>query len=257
MATEVKNKTGATSTQTQRVDLPVGGMNCASCAARIEKTLSTVPGVESASVNFATATATVQYDPSQVTPRDLCAAVQEAGYTATPPREESPGEAIDEERAARAREYTDLRRKFWVSAALSTPVFVISMAMIQFPFRNWVLLALTLPVLFWAGGGIYRSAWAALKHRAADMNTLVALGTGAAFLYSLIVTIWPHAVMAAGRQMTEVYYEAATVILTLVLLGRMLEEGAKGRTGEAIRRLIGLQARTARVIRSAREVDVP
>src|SRR5438552_5625318 len=185
MATEVRNEREPASTPTQRVDLPVGSMNCASCAARVEKALNGVPGVQSASVNFATATATVRYDPSRVTHHDLCAAVQEAGYTAAPPREESPGERVpaergwDEERAARAREYADLRRKFWVSAALSTPVFVISMAMIQFPFQNWVLLALTLPVLFWAGGRIYRSAWAALKHRAADLNTPVAVIIGA------------------------------------------------------------------------------
>src|SRR5712691_8396645 len=118
MATEVRNEREPASAPTQRVDLPVGSMNCASCAARVEKALNGVPGVQGASVNFATATATVRYDPSRVTHRDLCAAVQEAGYRAAPPREESPGEAIDEERAARAREYTDLRRKFWVSAAL-------------------------------------------------------------------------------------------------------------------------------------------
>src|SRR5258707_15639316 len=116
---------------------------------------------------------------------------------------------MDEERQLRAVEYAALRRKFWVSALLSLPIFIISMAMIQFPFRNWVLLALTLPVLFWAGGGIYRSAWAALKHRAADMNTLVALGTGAAFLYSLVVTVWPHALMAAAQPIHPVSYEAA------------------------------------------------
>ena len=255
MATEVRNGTSSAKTETQRVDLPVGGMSCASCAARVEKALGQVPGVESAGVNFATTTATVQYDPARVGVRDLCAAVEDVGYTAIPPRE-VPGEAADEERQIRAAEYAALRRKFWVSAVLSAPVFVLSMAMIDFPFRNWVLLALSLPVLFWAGGGIYRSAWAALKHRAADMNTLVALGTGAAFLYSLAATIWPGAFTATGR-MAEVYYEAATVIIALVLLGRMLEERAKGQTGEAIRRLIGLQARTARVAREGREVDVP
>jgi Cu+-exporting ATPase len=252
MATGVQ--TQDTTTETERVDLPVGGMHCGACAARIEKVLNRVPGVENAAVNFATTTATVQYDPAQVGVDELCAAVADAGYTATPPREEI-GAQSDEERELRAREYAALRRKFWVSAALTLPVLVISMAMWEFPYRNWLLLALSAPVLFWAGGDIYRGAWAALKHRAADMNTLVALGTGAAFLYSLVATIWPHAFMATG-QMAEVYYEAATVIITLVLLGRMLEERAKGQTGEAIRRLIGLQARTAHVIRDGQETEV-
>jgi len=255
MATEIQTRSGGAKTEAQRVDLTVGGMNCASCAARIEKTLNQVPGVETAAVNFATGTATVQYDPAQVGARELCAAVEDAGYTAALPPAD-PAEAMDEERQLRAAEYAALRRKFWVSALLSLPIFIVSMAMLQFPYRNWVLLALSLPVLFWAGSGIYRSAWAALKHRAADMNTLVALGTGAAFLYSLVATLWPRAFMGAG-QMPEVYYEAATIIITLVLLGRMLEERAKGQTGEAIRRLIGLQARTARVVRDASEVDVP
>src|SRR5439155_14247171 len=133
-------------TEIQGVDLPVGGMHCASCAARIEKTLSQVPGVQDAAVNFATGTATVQYDPAQVEPRDLCAAVEDAGYTAALPRED-PAAAVDEERHLRAAEYAALRRKFWVSALLSLPIFIISMAMLQFPYRNWVLLALSLPVV--------------------------------------------------------------------------------------------------------------
>jgi Cu+-exporting ATPase len=259
MAAKVGVRSTPEQVGTQRVDLSVGGMHCGACAARVEKALSRVPGVESANVNFATETATVQCDPSQVSVSGLCTAVEEAGYSATPPREMA-GAATDEERAVREAEYAALRRKFRVSAALTVPIVVISMAMLEFPFRNWLLLGLSLPVLFWAGGDIYRSAWAALKHRAADMNTLVALGTGAAFLYSLVATIWPHAFMATGRVPSgraEVYYEAATVIITLVLLGRLLEERAKGQTGEAIRRLIGLQPRTARVIRDGREVDLP
>lgn len=207
-------------------------------------------------MNFATTTATVEYDPSQVGVEELCQAVKDAGYSARPPREASSTTNLDEEQKLRAHELAALRRKFWVSAALTTPIVLLSMAMVQFPFRNWLLLGLTLPVMFWAGGDIFRRAWAALRHRAADMNTLVALGTGAAFLYSLVATVWPRAFVAAG-QMVEVYYEAATVIITLVLLGRLLEERAKGQTGEAIRRLIGLQARTARVVRDGRELDVP
>jgi P-type Cu+ transporter len=256
MATETKTRSQTRTGGTERVDLPIGGMSCASCAARVEKTLQQVPGVADASVNFATTTATVQYDPSRVSVGELRAAVEGAGYTAAAPRDETALAETDAEREERAREYAALRRKFWTSAALTVPIVILSMGMVQFPYRNWLLLVLSLPVLFWAGGGIYRSAWAALKHRAADMNTLVALGTGAAFLYSLVATVWPHAFMATG-QMVDVYYEAATVIITLVLFGRMLEERAKGQTGEAIRRLIGLQPRTARVVRDGREIDVP
>lgn len=256
MATQLEQSRGRAG-ETRRVDLPVGGMNCASCAARVEKTLAGVPGVKSAGVNFATTTATVEYDPAQVGVENLCHAVNEAGYSARPPEEgSSPAAALDEEQELRASELAALRRKFWTATALTTPIVVLSMGMIQFPFRNLFLLLLTLPVLFWAGGGIFRSAWAALRHRAADMNTLVALGTGAAFVYSVVATFGPHLFMAPG-QMVEVYYEAATVIITLVLLGRLLEERAKGQTGEAIRRLIGLQARTARVVRGGGEVDVP
>ncbi len=212
--------------ETERVDLPVGGMHCASCAARVEKTLAGVPGVRSAGVNFATTTATVAYDPRQVGVDELCAAVKDAGYSARPPREDSsPATDLDEEQKLRAHELALLRRTFWTAAALTAPIVILSMGMIRFPFRDYLLLLLALPVMFWAGGDIFRSAGAALRHRAADMNTLVALGTGAAFLYSLVATVWPHAFMTTG-QMVEVYYEAATVIITLVLLGRLLEERA-------------------------------
>jgi Cu+-exporting ATPase len=256
MTTQLEPRPGSAG-DTQRVDFPVGGMNCASCAARIESTLAGVPGVKSAGVNFATATATVEFDPSQVGVDELCDAVKDAGYSAQPPQpDRSPASALDEEQQLRAREIAALRLKFGIAAVLTTPIVLLSMGMIRFPYRDYLLLALTLPVLFWAGAGIFRGAWAALRHRAADMNTLVALGTGAAFLYSLTATVWPQAFMAAG-QWGEVYYEAATVIITLVLLGRLLEERAKGQTGEAIRRLIGLQPRTARVVRDNGEIDLP
>src|SRR5437763_8713747 len=139
MATQLEQpKPGAG--QTRRVDLPVGGMNCASCAARVEKTLAGVPGVKSAGVNFATTTATVEYDPDQVGVDELCDAVKDAGYSARPPREEhSPAAALDEEQKLRAQELAALQRKFWTAAALTTPIVILSMGMIQFPFRNFFL----------------------------------------------------------------------------------------------------------------------
>src|SRR5438270_137214 len=138
-----------------------------------------------------------------------------------------------------------------VAAALTVPVLVVSMGEIRFPGREWLLMALTAPVLFWSGGPFFRGAWAALRHRSADMNTLVAMGTGAAFLFSVAATLFPGGFHPARdhQGMSNVYYEAAAVIITLVLLGRLLEARARGRTSEAIRHLMGLQPRTARVLR--------
>ncbi|HEX8393990.1 MAG TPA: heavy metal translocating P-type ATPase [Longimicrobium sp.] len=177
-------------------------------------------------------------------------------------------EPVDVEAENRAAEYRDTRRKFWVAAILSLPVLVLAMSHGRIPllaFRRveWVQLLLTTPVVLYAGGQFYRGAWAALRHRAADMNTLIATGTGTAYLYSLAATVRPawfagdaHAGMG-GMQGPPVYFEAAAVIIALILLGRMLEARAKGRTGDAIRRLMGLQPRTARVLRGDVEADIP
>lgn len=256
----------------ERVDLPITGMTCAACARRIERKLTKAPGVKSAGVNFATSRATVEYDPQATGRRELVEAIKEVGYGTV---ESSGDEAIeDAEQLARAAEYKDVRRKFWVAAILSFPVLVMAMShgrisWLDFPAANWIQLVLTTPVVFYSGLQFYRGAWAAFRHRAADMNTLIALGTGTAYLYSVAATIAPgfFAIKQAGEMsgmngmtqtsMPPVYFEAAGVIIALILLGRMLESRAKGRTGEAIRRLMSLQSKTARVLRDGREIDLP
>ena len=229
----------------ERVDLPVSGMSCAACARSIESQLSCTPGVDSAHVNFATATATVVFDPSRAAVRNLVQAIEELGYGVP---EAAPGE--DVERDLHHQEYAALQRRLLVAAILTAPVVILGMwpGLMHRQPVVWIQLALTIPVVVYPGAPFYRGAWIALRHRSANMNTLIALGTGAAFLYSLAVTL------SGGH---DVYYEAAAVIITLILLGRVLEARARGRASEAIRRLRELQPKTARVVREAGEVDVP
>ncbi|HUQ19821.1 MAG TPA: cation transporter, partial [Gemmatimonadaceae bacterium] len=244
-----------------KAELAVSGMTCAACVSRVEKSLSRVPGVESAGVNLATNRATIEFDPKAADVDALIQAVSNAGYSAR--NTSSVGLSSEAARAAeavevRARrdEYNTLKRKFVIAAALSLPVLIIAMShgkisLLDFAGANRVQLILTIPVIFYCGAQFYRGAWASLRHRAADMNTLIALGTGAAFVYSVAATISPSLFVQERIHgaMVPVYFEAASVIITLVLLGRMLEARAKGRTSEAIQRLVKLQAKTARVVR--------
>ena len=216
----------------ERVDLPVSGMSCAACARTIERTLAGTPGVDRAKVNFATSTATVEYDPVRVRPADFIGAIEELGY------------GVPEKASRTDTEEPGYRRRFLAALFFAAPVLVLGM-LHRLP---WVQLVLTLPVVFYAGAPFYTGAWNALRHRAANMNTLVALGTGAAFLYSLVETL------RGGHQ---VYFEAAAVIIALILLGRMLEARARGRASEAIRRLMDLQPPTARLLRDGAEIEVP
>ena len=250
----------------QRLDLPIQGMNCAACARRIETALGKTPGVRRANVNFATHRATIEYDAQQTSPEQLVGRIQDVGYKAILP---SPSSEVaeDVEQAAGDAEFNALRRKFLVAAVLTLPVLVIAMShgripLLAFPGVNWLQLALTTPVVFYCGAQFYQRAWAALRHGAADMNTLIALGAGAAYLYSTAATIAPGFFAPAvgehhGEAAVPVYFEAAAAIIALILLGRMLEARAKGRTGEAIRRLLGLQPKTASVLRDGVEIDVP
>jgi Cu+-exporting ATPase len=346
-AASVETKADAaveTKTAAERIDLPVTGMTCAACARRIERGLARQPGVARAAVNFATARATVEYDPAVTDGGRLVETIRETGYdtagaaraafvvddSARPAgsgqqlekhlkglrgvtgahfnlgtmevrvdylpaevdaravrsrieefgyrvRETGSGDDTaaveDAQEVARAEEYRELRRKFFVAALLSLPVLVVAMShgrveLLNFAGANWLQLALTTPVVFYSGWQFYRGAWAALRHRSADMNTLIATGTGAAYLYSVAATVAPrlfatangaadHSTMVGSGMGVPVYFEAASVIIALILLGRLLESGAKGRTNEAIRRLLKLQPKTARVVRDGREIDVP
>jgi Cu+-exporting ATPase len=249
------------------ITLPITGMTCAACARHIEQKLQSTEGVNRAAVNFATARATVGYDAKTTGPRRLIDAVRETGYGV---RETLEGEVVAEnfEDKARQDEYQTLKRKFILAATLSLPVLVIAMshgkiAALNFAGVNWLQLALTTPVVFYCGWQFYRGAWLALRNRFADMNTLIAIGTGAAFLYSAAATIAPQFFIthSGGHAMMKmdvpVYFEAASVIIALILLGKMLEAKATGRTSEAIRRLARLQAKTARVVRNGSEMDLP
>lgn len=296
----------------ERADLPIEGMTCASCANTIERRLAKQPGVSSANVNFATKVATVQYDPVATGPAALAKAVDDIGHKAIVPAAgraamstphghaghdhaamlatqgsgRHDGHAMNgggsgEDHSAHMNvgevETRRLLTKMMVGAVLSLPVLAIAMShgkieAFNVPWINWLQLALTTPVMFWCGWQFFRSAWKSLRHFSANMDTLVAMGTGAAYLYSLAATIWPgffagiggtaagaaHAEgTMSGMTMVPVYYEAAAIIIVLILLGKYFEARATGQTSAAIKRLIGMQARTARVMRDGFEQDVP
>jgi len=245
----------------EHCDITVSGMTCAACSARVQRALEKAPGVTAANVNLMTGTATVSYDPATTSPDRLVSTIRDTGYGAEPPRAGARAEErIADRDAARDAEVRELRRKFLVSAAVA----VIAMAIGFLPGgmaamgsgRRYLLLALTLPVVGWAGRHFYTRAWTAFRHHSADMNTLIAVGTGAAFLFSLVATVGADWLAAQGVA-PEVYYEAVAWIIALILLGNLLEARAKGRTSDAIRRLAGLRPPTARVLRDGVESDVP
>ncbi len=246
---------------TQRFELPITGMTCANCAATIERTLqSRVPGVLSAAVNFATEKAVVEVVAGAVGWKELAQAVEDAGYGVV---EAAPEEMEDAEAAARKAEITDQTRKFWTGVAFALPLFVLSMfrdfgllgAWSHAPWVNWLMFALATPVQFYVGWDYYVGGWKSLRNGAANMDVLVAMGSSVAYVYSIVVTV---ALMlgttAAGE---HVYFETAALIITLIKLGKLLEVKAKGETSAAIKELMGLQPKTARVVRDGAEVDVP
>jgi P-type Cu+ transporter len=258
--------TASDKTAQERCDLDVKGMHCASCVGRVENAIKRVPGVEEATVNLLTERAAVKFDPNKASPNDFVSAVEVAGYDAEVAHLDDLGQPRGEAAHAGHRSETqDLLIRLSVAGGLTLPVLVMGMGphiglfpmrLTHQPWWNWVQLLLTTPVMFWAGSYILRGAWAALKQRASDMNTLIAIGTLAAYGYSLAVTVAPGFFASKGVQ-AGVYYETAGVIITLILLGRLLEARAKRSTGAAIEKLIGLQPKTARVLRDGAEVDLP
>ncbi len=236
----------------QTTKLAISGMSCASCVAAIEKSLNTTDGVTDASVNLATEQAVISHV-AGVGVMELKSAIEKAGYEVI---DIDPGEAGDVEREIREREYRMLKSKFVVSAILT--VVVLALAMLK-PFgatiNHYAQLFVTIPVIFWSGSRFYKGFWKSLIHKSADMNTLVAVGTASAFIYSIAATVDPGLFSAAGRD-AHVYFDTAAVIITLILFGRLLEAGAKGKTSEAIKKLMGLRAKTARVERDGNEIDI-
>ncbi len=276
------------------VTIPVEGMTCASCSSRVERALTREAGVSDASVNLMLRQATVSYDPAATTPEHLVEAIRATGYDAEladPGR--TAFEEQEARDAAQQAEFEELRRKAVISGSLGVAAMLVSMPLmvadghaghgpvadpfmrwamewltpplqavapwlyaIPRPVLSWGLLGVTLVVMGWAGRHFYARAWAAFRHHSADMNTLVAVGTGAAFLYSVVATVAP-AVFTTRGLMPDVYYEAVIIIIALILTGNAFEARAKRRTAVALRALVQLQPTTARVVRDGVEADLP
>lgn len=234
---------------TKKSIFPVGGMTCAACVARVEEALKDVPGVVSVNVNLASEKATVEYlEGTQYT--DLKKAVEEAGYELGPEIE-----ALEDVSETSQREIRKIRNRFIFAAVLTVPIMVM-MFTPEFHFMHYVLLALATPVQFWAGWRFYKGMWGALKHRTSDMNTLIAVGTSAAYIYSVLAVFFPG-IFTSGGMEAHTYFDTSSAIITLILLGRFLEARAKGQTSEAIKKLIGMQPKTATVIRDGEEKEIP
>lgn len=242
-------------------NLRLKGMSCASCANSIEQAIQDVPGVIECNVNFAVSQAKVSYNTKKTNLARIQKAVSEAGYAAF---KESEREE-DEEKKAREAEQKEITRKVIVGSIISILLVIGVLPMmigteiswVPAWLQNfWVQLVLVTPVQFWVGKAFFVGGWKAFKRHSANMDTLVALGTAVAYLYSLFATAFPQVLESQGIEVA-VYYEVSSVVITLVLLGRLLENRAKGETSEAIRKLMGLQAKTARVIRNGQEIDIP
>jgi Cu+-exporting ATPase len=276
-----------------KVVIPVTGMTCAACEARVQRTLSKAPGVVGASVNLMMGNATVSFDPAATNPETLVETIRGTGYGAeVPVAERSAFEEQDARDRAQEDEFLELRRKAIASGIVGAIAMVASMPLmaaathgasgtVADPFMRWMmtsltpalraaapwlyaipasalsfgLLVVTLATMVWAGRHFYTRAWMSFRHHAADMNTLIAVGTGAAFVYSVIATVAPGFFTAHGVQ-PDVYYEAVVIIIALILTGNAFEARAKRQTAAALRSLAKLQPKTARVIRETREVDV-
>jgi Cu+-exporting ATPase len=249
----------------REVELSIAGMHCASCVQTVERELAALPGVVTASVNLAAESARVRVLPGGADPFDLVEAVKRAGYEAWYVEDAAREEAVRE--PARRAELDSLKRRWFAAFALWLPFAAFEMVphllmlagihLAGWPtLAPWLQLLLATPILAYSGRHFFVGAWNGLRHRSADMNTLVATGTGAAYAYSAVATVAPGMFREAGIA-PHVYFEAAATIITLILLGTWLEVRAKGRTGEAIRALLGLQPRVARVRREGREVDLP
>lgn len=244
----------------QTVELGIRGMTCAACVKRVDKALRAVEGVQDANVNLVTNRATVRFDPRTASVDALAAAIAKAGYEVHRETESPEHAGVAEQ--AEDREQRELRRGFVFAAALTVPLLVVAMSHGLMPwtettFGRWLQFALATPVVFGPGRRFYRLAWSATKHRAADMNTLIAIGTGAAWIYSTVALLapglFPHA--SHGR-VPHLYFEAAAAVLTFVLLGKTLETRARKHLADAVRGLVALQPKTARRLRGTRDENV-
>ena len=223
---------------------PLLGMSCAACAARIDKTLNSQPGVCRVNVNYAAATATVEYNPDQCSAEALQQAVRDAGYDLLTTQTE---EVNDEVEQAYRKKYRALKFRTMWAILLSLPVFVTGMFFMDWKYTGFVSWLFATPVVCWLGRGFYINAWKQLRHGAANMDTLVAVSTGIAYLFSLFNLFFPEFWLSRGIE-PHVYFEASSVIIAFILLGRLLEERAKGNTTSAIKKLMGLQPKTVTLV---------
>ena len=223
---------------------PVLGMSCAACAARVDKTLNKQPGVCQASVNYAAATALVEYDPSQTSPEALRHAVQEAGYDLVITHDEHTADEVEE---THRKTYQSLKRRTTWAILLAIPIAVIGMGFMDRSWAGWSTWLLSTPVVFGLGRSFFANAWKQLRHGSANMDTLVASSTGVAYLFSVFNLFFPDFWLSRGIT-PHVYFESSSVIIAFILLGRLLEERAKGHTSQAIKKLMGLQPKTVTIV---------
>lgn len=235
----------------KKLELFIPDISCASCVATIEKGLKSAEGIVSCNTNLSNKIVYIDYVPELISATEIKKVISQTGYTPKDIESNLP----KEKELLEEKEYQVQKLKLIISILFTLPIFIISMFLPEFPFKNWIMLILSIPVIFWAGRQFYTGAYKALIHKSANMNTLIAVGTGAAFLYSVVATILPDLFVSVGQK-PEVYFEVATVIITLILTGRMLEAKAKGKTSQAIQRLIELQPKTASVINENGEQDV-
>lgn len=242
----------------EKVEFAITGMTCAACSTRIEKGLNKLEGVTKASVNLALETASVEYSPSQIAPQDITQRVEKLGYGAKLKSEEK-----EEEQSYREKELSKQKGKFWFSFILSVPLLWAMVSHFTFTsfiplphmlMNPWVQLALATPVQFVVGKQFYVGAFKALRNKSANMDVLVALGTSAAYFYSLYFSLKS---LGSSAHTNQLYYETSAILITLILLGKLFEANAKGRSSEAIKKMMGLQAKTAVVIRDGAEVEIP
>jgi P-type Cu+ transporter len=248
--------------------IPIKGMHCSSCVIRVELALQTTPGVVSAQASLGPNAVDIEYQPEKVDFHAIRRTIASAGYRVAEPQIDATSEILDPTEAANEEEYRSLMRKFWFAAVISIPVMALSYPDLIPGLRDWMpmgsdtrrivwslLGVLSLPVLVWAGSQFFIGMWDALRHRAANMHTLIAIGISAAYAYSVVAVAWPG--LFPNMALAEVFWDVTDVVVALVVLGLALEIKAKGRTSQAIKKLIGLQAKTARVVRDGKESDIP
>ncbi|HUC82998.1 MAG TPA: cation transporter, partial [Flavisolibacter sp.] len=232
--------------ETLKGNFPVTGMSCASCAASAESIVAAQPGVVNASVNFANTSLQVEYVPTMTSPDKLKTAVQAVGYDLVIEDTTEVKEALED---LHRKKLQSLRKRTLLSIAFSVPLVVIGMFFMDIPYANYIMWALATPVVLVYGSQFFRNAWKQAKHRSANMDTLVALSTGIAYLFSVFNTVYPQFWHTRGLH-PHVYFEAAAVVIAFILLGKWLEERAKASTSSAIKKLMGLQPKTVTVIHS-------